>query len=199
MTNLEQYLNNATRGIWGKRKLEIREELEAHILENARKYEITGFTPDQSVTKVLGQLGNPRTLSFGFWEVYVVMQRQLMLGSLMVVMLFSIATWQATIQRDFKFSCASANQSQSIEGNKTTSWLNAFFVARELEKVDFTDFTMEKVKTTATDSGKLSSMYSEAESGQFRTTNQKYVDLRNPKLTVQTAKDKGSNKLHCKW
>jgi hypothetical protein len=199
MTPLEQYLNNATRGIWGKRKLEILEELEGHILENARKYEIAGFTPDQAVTKVLEQLGSPQQLSIGFWEVQMVMQRNWMLGSVMALMMLAVVTWQATNQHDFRFSCTNSDRSYSIEGNKTATWLNVFFVARELEKVDFVDFTMEKVKTTTTESKNYFSMRTEAGSGQFRTRNQTYVDLKNPIVTVQNPTAKKFIEMQCKW
>jgi hypothetical protein len=200
ISNLEQYLKNATRGILGKRKLEIQEELERDILERTKKFELMGFSRDQGILKSLEELGSPRKLALGFWEVQMAMQKNLMLGSVMAVMLLSVVTWQATTQRDFRFSCASADQSYSLEGNKTATWLNVFLVARELEKVDFIDFTMEKFKvTTSTESKNYYSMRTEAGSGQFRTTNQTYVNLKNPIFTVQNPSATGSIKMQCKW
>ncbi len=199
MTPLEQYLNNATRGIWGKRKLEIQEELERDILERTKKFELMGFSRDQGILKSLEELGNPRKLALDFWEVQMAMQKNLMLGSVMVVMSFSVVTWQATIQRDYRFSCINSDQSYSIEGNKTATWLNVLFVARELEKVDFIDFTMEKIKTTTTESKNYFFMLTEADSGQFRTTIQTYINLKNPILMVQNPSAVGSIKMQCKW
>jgi hypothetical protein len=199
MIELEQYLQKATRGIWGRRKFEIQEELTRDILERTKKFELTGFSRDQAVLKSLEELGNPRKLALGFWEVQMAVQRNLMLGSLMAVMLLSVATWQATIQRDFRFSCTNSDQSYSIEGNKTATWLNVFLVARELEKVDFVDFTMEKIKTTTTESENYFLMRVEGGSGQFRTTNQTYIDLKNPILTVQNPTAKKLIEMQCRW
>jgi hypothetical protein len=53
MSNLETYLNTATRGLWGKKKLEFREELEAHVLEKAHKLELQGFNHTDAIQKVL--------------------------------------------------------------------------------------------------------------------------------------------------
>jgi hypothetical protein len=199
ISNLEQYLKNATRGIWGKRKLEIQEELERDILERTKKFELMGFSRDQGILKSLEELGNPRKLALDFWEVQMAMQKNLMLGSLMAVMLFSVATWQGTTQRDFRFSCTNSDQSYSLEGNKTATWLNVFLVARELEKVDFIDFTMEKFKTRTTELKDYFLMRTEAGSGQFRTNNQTYVNLKNPILTIQNPSATGSIKMQCKW
>jgi hypothetical protein len=199
MTNLEKYLNNATRGIWGKRKLEIQEELEADILERSKKFELNGFSRDQALAKAFEELGSPERLSIGFWELQMAMQKNVMLGLVMSVILFSVGTWQATIQRDFRFSCTNADHSYSLEGNNTATWLNVFLVARELEKVDFIDVAMENVKTTRVESKNYSSMRTEGGSGQFRTTNQTYVNLKNPILTFQNPSATGSVKMQCKW
>jgi hypothetical protein len=196
---LEQYLKNATRGIWGKRKLEIREELEADILERTKKFELMGFSREQGILKSLEELGNPRKLALDFWEVQMAMQKNLMLGSLMAVTLLSVATWQATLQRDFRFSCTNSDQSYSIEGNKIATWLNVSFVAREIENVDFIDFTMEKIKMTTTESKNYFSVHGEGGSGQFRTANRTYVNLKNPILTVQNPSAITSIKMQCKW
>ncbi len=71
MTNLERYLNNATRGIWGKRKLEIREELESDITERARKYEISGLEQQNAILQAIAELGSARAFSNGMKGVYV--------------------------------------------------------------------------------------------------------------------------------
>lgn len=197
MTNLEKYLNNATRGIWGKRKLEIREELEGHILENARKYEIAGFTPDQAVTKVLEQLGNPRKLSFGFWEVYMVMQRQFMLGSLMVVTLLSVATWQMTLQRNFKFSCASLNKLIQLETQANSSLLNQFSMVRNLENLDFNIFMAKNIKTIVSQSAQYVVTQLEASEIHFQTKTQIPIELNKLKMTTQTSSSVSPQALHC--
>jgi hypothetical protein len=71
MNNLERYLNNATRGIWGKRKLEIREELESDILERAKKFELNGCSSDQAIRKAILELGDARVVNNGMKGIYI--------------------------------------------------------------------------------------------------------------------------------
>jgi hypothetical protein len=71
MTPLEQYLNNATRGIWGKRKLEIREELESDITERSKKFVLSGFSRDQAVEKAILELGDARVVNNGMKGIYI--------------------------------------------------------------------------------------------------------------------------------
>jgi hypothetical protein len=71
MTPLEQYLNNATRGIWGKRKLEIREELHNDILDRSKKFELGGFSQDQAIEKAILELGDARALNSGMKGIYI--------------------------------------------------------------------------------------------------------------------------------
>jgi hypothetical protein len=71
MTPLEQYLNNATRGIWGKRKLEIREELHNDILERTRKHQLAGLSFDAAITQAIQELGDARVLNRGMTGVYM--------------------------------------------------------------------------------------------------------------------------------
>lgn len=71
MTNLEQYLNNATRGIWGKRKLEIREELTSDILERTRKHQLAGLSFEAATARAIQELGDARVLNRGMTGVYM--------------------------------------------------------------------------------------------------------------------------------
>ena len=70
MNELEQYLKNATRGLWGKRKLEVQEELEAHVLERARKHELMGMSRENAISKTLKELGNARAMNHKMTEVH---------------------------------------------------------------------------------------------------------------------------------
>ena len=199
MNTLKQYLQNATRGIWGKRKLEILEELENHILERSKKYELEGSSREMAVLQVLEQLGNPQKLSFGFWEVYMSSQKQWMFGSLMVALLIVAAIWQMTLPRNLKFSCSTKDHSTWIEGTTSATWFNVFGVARDLEKLEFVDYSMQQVKDTMMESENGNIFHSEAKSGQFKTSNQKYITLQNPKFTIQPSTTPKSNELHCVW
>ena len=68
--NLEAYLKRATSGLIGKKRLEIREELTAHLLERARKYEIAGLTHLDALVKAIEELGDARTIRAGMIGVH---------------------------------------------------------------------------------------------------------------------------------
>jgi hypothetical protein len=58
MKPLEAYLWAATRGLWGRKRLEVRKELTAHVLERAHKHEVAGVNIDNqkhSVTPIIGE------------------------------------------------------------------------------------------------------------------------------------------------
>ena len=69
-TKLEQYLKAATRGLWGKKKLEVREELEAHILERAHKHELLGLEHQQAISNAIHELGDARAINHKMMEVH---------------------------------------------------------------------------------------------------------------------------------
>jgi hypothetical protein len=69
-TELEAYLKAATRGLWGKKKLEVREELENHVLERAHKHELEGFKQPEAIQKVLEQIGPANIVSRGMIGVH---------------------------------------------------------------------------------------------------------------------------------
>jgi hypothetical protein len=70
--HLERYLNRATRGLWGKKRLEVREELTNHIHEKAHMYRIDGFTHEAAVSRALETLGEPRVVRDGMIGVHMV-------------------------------------------------------------------------------------------------------------------------------
>jgi hypothetical protein len=70
MNELEHYLKNATRGLGGKRKLEVREELEAHVLERVRKHEFLGLTREEAISKSLSELGSAQVIRLGLQRTY---------------------------------------------------------------------------------------------------------------------------------
>jgi hypothetical protein len=70
MTELEQYLKTATQGLWGKRQLEITEELKDHVLERARKHELVGSSREEAISKSLAELGSAQVIRSGFQQTY---------------------------------------------------------------------------------------------------------------------------------
>jgi hypothetical protein len=97
-TELERYLKAATRGLWGKKKLEVREELENHVLEQARKLELHGFNHTDAIQKVLKQVGPANIVSRGMIGVHTmpnVLRTTLALASISVASAMLINTAQA--------------------------------------------------------------------------------------------------------
>ena len=67
---LERYLNAATRGLWGRRRNEAREELAAHLLERTRRLQVGGLPRAQAVEKACGRMGSAGKVALGFMEVH---------------------------------------------------------------------------------------------------------------------------------
>jgi hypothetical protein len=97
-TELERYLNAATRGLWGQKKLEVREELEAHVLEQAHKLELQGFNHSDAIQNVLEQIGPANIVSSGMIGVHTmpnVLRTTLALASISVASAMLVNTAQA--------------------------------------------------------------------------------------------------------
>ncbi len=67
---LERYLRRATRGIWGRKRLEVCEELQAHILERAKAFSIGGLPCETAVERVLAELGEPQLVNRGMLRIH---------------------------------------------------------------------------------------------------------------------------------
>ena len=70
MNQLQRYLKNATQGLIGKHKLEVREELESHVLERAHKHELSGLSREDAISKSLAELGSARVIPSGLQRKY---------------------------------------------------------------------------------------------------------------------------------
>jgi hypothetical protein len=71
MNQLEQFLKNATQGLFGKRNLEVQEELEAHVLERARKHELLGLSREDAISRSLTELGSASVIRSGLQRTYL--------------------------------------------------------------------------------------------------------------------------------
>jgi hypothetical protein len=69
---LERYLNLATRGLWGQKKLEVRRELDGNIREMALEYSIAGLNEHDSIQRALEEFGAPQKVSVGMSKVYLI-------------------------------------------------------------------------------------------------------------------------------
>ena len=67
---VETYLRRATRGLWGKKRLEVREELAAHLQERVMAYRIGGLGETDAVERALSELGSPKEVSLGMARLY---------------------------------------------------------------------------------------------------------------------------------
>lgn len=66
----ETYLRRATRGLWGRKRWEVREELEAHLLERTLAHRIAGLAEADAVERALSELGRPQEVSVGMTRLY---------------------------------------------------------------------------------------------------------------------------------
>ena len=99
MTPLEKYLNTATRGLWGKKKLEVREELEAHVLEKAKRHQLLGLTEHAAISRTLEELGHSQTINRKMTEVYTMptIRSGLLIGALFTAAFSLTATGVAQV------------------------------------------------------------------------------------------------------
>ncbi len=70
MESLEQYVNQATKFLWGKKKHEIRTELIGNIKEMALEYQLRGLSATESISEAIKEFGDVRQLSRQFMEVH---------------------------------------------------------------------------------------------------------------------------------
>lgn len=67
---VETYLQKSTRGLWGRKKAEVREELSAHIQGRVHAYLVAGFDEGDAVEKTLIELGHPTQVSVGMAKLH---------------------------------------------------------------------------------------------------------------------------------
>jgi hypothetical protein len=72
MTDLEQFLRRASRGLWGRERQTVRQELESHIRHRAQRYEVDGSSQNDAIKLAIADLGEAREISAGMKGVYSV-------------------------------------------------------------------------------------------------------------------------------
>ena len=68
--DVEHYLKRATRGLWGKKRLEVKEELAAHIEGRVKRHLVAGLDEAAAVQKTLTELGQPARVSAGMMSLH---------------------------------------------------------------------------------------------------------------------------------
>lgn len=96
---IEGYLRKSTRGLWGKKRAEVREELSSHIQGRVHAHLVGGLCESDAIEKTLIELGHPSNVNAGMARLYtlpVVAGSGLMLAmcSALVVVLLSGSTAQ---------------------------------------------------------------------------------------------------------
>ena len=131
MNNLERYLNQATRGICGRRKLEIREELESDILERTRKHELLGCDYQHAIEHAILELGDARALSNGMKGVYVM--PNLIRSSILATVIFAGTVAVLTSSN----AQVSVTTIKNPQGDVFRLFLDVKSFAKELETAGF--------------------------------------------------------------
>ncbi len=101
-TCVETYLRQATRGLWGKKRLEVREELAAHLQERVMAHRIAGLGHADAVEKALAELGEPKEVNVGMARLYTL---PTVAGSGLVfaaICVFTLAGWPHTVAQGVK-------------------------------------------------------------------------------------------------
>ena len=101
-TYIETYLRRATRGLWGRKKLEVREELAAHLEARALSYQLAGLEETDAVKKALAELGKPQEVSLEMAKLYTfpkVAGSGLIFAALCVL---TLAMWPHTVAQGVK-------------------------------------------------------------------------------------------------
>jgi hypothetical protein len=148
-SELETYLKTATRGLWGQKKLEVREELEAHMLERAHKHELLGMAREAAISKAIQELGNARVINQHMMEVYM-FSKQLLLGGICACALASFGIWQITKATVLRIECTNADQSFHFSGTTTGTYsrLNLPDRSAILAAINGSHWTAQNINTT---------------------------------------------------
>ena len=131
MNEVEWYLRRATRGLWGRKRQEVREGLEAHIQERVMAYRIAGLGEEDAVEQTLRELGEPREVSAGMAKIYTV---PWLAGSSVLVAAVCVVT----------ITAASLGMAQTLEMAQTFPSPNC------LDSSDVTDQTCQDFGAWAT-------------------------------------------------
>ncbi|CAN5860735.1 hypothetical protein BH24DEI2_BH24DEI2_17370 [soil metagenome] len=70
--DIDRYLMRATRGLWGRRKREVKEELATHIEGRVQAHRIGGLGEETAVQRTLEELGQPAQVSGGMMTLHTI-------------------------------------------------------------------------------------------------------------------------------
>ena len=70
MTELDRYLNQATRGLFGARRRAVREELHGNLVQHALDLQVSGLSPEEALHGALRAFGSPTRVRQGLLRVH---------------------------------------------------------------------------------------------------------------------------------
>lgn len=70
MTELDRYLNHATRGLFGARRRAVREELHGNLVQHALDLQVSGLSPEDALRSALRDFGSPARVRQGLLRVH---------------------------------------------------------------------------------------------------------------------------------
>lgn len=91
MKQTERYVWQATRGLWGAARRELRAELKGHIAERCQEFRLAGLNEEEAERQTLRELGAPIQVSGGMLDVYTIptLGKAGVLSALLATALFS--------------------------------------------------------------------------------------------------------------
>jgi hypothetical protein len=135
---LEPYLNRATRGIWGRKKLEVIAELRGSIEARAWKLECQGFTPERALETALRELGEPKAIAAGLRKVHTMptmFKNTLALGMFAALSLTVLNSSRAQIEvtNATTFTITAPGYNVIVTGSTETYFLKISSIKKSLE------------------------------------------------------------------
>jgi hypothetical protein len=102
MNRLEQFLLRATRGLWGRKRLEVMAELRGSVEARVWKLECQGKTPEHALETALLEMGKPHHISTGLMRIHTmpkVLQNTVLFGLFLAssLTLFNISKAQVDV------------------------------------------------------------------------------------------------------
>ena len=183
-TALERYLNLATRGLWGQKKLEVRRELDGNIREMALEYSIAGMNEHDSIQRALGEFGAPQKVSVGMSKIYFIPSaiRNVVLAltiSSLSISFFNSSSAQVTGTNRYPIlKCLNSDVksvqfgSETIECETTRFWISTISLRQVLEPLgvkfeisQFSNSTEQKISVRFPGTTSSLILYQDSSSG----------------------------------
>jgi len=72
MKQTERYLRQATQGLWGRARRDLRTELQGHVNERIQEFRLGGLSLEEAERQTLRELGTPERVSSGMLGVHTI-------------------------------------------------------------------------------------------------------------------------------